>query len=174
MKISSPFFFLGGRALEMGTIRELREAHAPGRFVDKGLAWGAKASDYGPEIAEAGKRGDVPVLIELALDMELPGNAVIIDHHGERAGADMPTALEQVFDFLGLDRQRQWTRHFELVAANDRGHIAGMQEAGASRREIAAIRRAEWRALGLDEKDEREVRQALAGLEKQGRCKGYR
>lgn len=42
---AKPVFFLGGRDLEMLTIRDLMAEHAPGRFHDKGLPWGAKASD---------------------------------------------------------------------------------------------------------------------------------
>src|SRR5687768_1077118 len=99
----SMVFFLGGRDLEMATIRDWLEAHAPGRFHDRGLAWGAVASAYRAEIDAALTREDAVVLVELDDDLGLasqgpPGRVVVVDHHGDRAGADRPTSLEQVFD----------------------------------------------------------------------------
>jgi len=83
-------FLLGGHDLEMLTIRELLHAHAPECFVDKGLAWGARASNYRTEIEAALKAGLTPVLVELVDDIGIDGKAVIIDHHGPLAGADSP------------------------------------------------------------------------------------
>lgn len=64
-------FFLGGRDLEMVTIRALLQAHAPTMFHDKGLAWGARASAYQGEIESALAEGKTPVLIELENDLGL-------------------------------------------------------------------------------------------------------
>jgi hypothetical protein len=170
MKNETALFFLGGNDLEMVTIRILLEKHAPEQWLDKDLKWGAKASDYEREIHGAVAKGLVPVLIELDVDMALPTRTIIIDHHAGRAGADMPTSLDQVFDFLGLDRETQWTRWFDLVAANDKGHIDGMKAFGASPTEIARVRQAEWRALGVDEQVEREVQAAISeSMKTQGR-----
>src|SRR5947209_1249501 len=118
-------FFLGGRDLEMSTIRELLSSHAQGRFHDRGLAWGARTSAYRDEIARALEAGQTPVLVELEDDVGLdPARVVVVDHHGTKAGHDRPTSLEQVFALLGRPRD-EWSRWFALVAANDRAHIRG-------------------------------------------------
>lgn len=115
----SLIFFLGGHDLEMLTIRELLLEVAPDRFYDNGLAWGAKASAYRPEIAKSLEQGLTPALVELVNDLGLQSTQFIeIDHHGEHAGANQPTSLHQVFNLLGLPSER-WTRWLELVATND-------------------------------------------------------
>jgi hypothetical protein len=59
-------FFLGGMDLEMATIRELLERHAPGCFEDKRLGWeNAEAARYAQELRAAHARGEIPVLVEL-------------------------------------------------------------------------------------------------------------
>lgn len=155
-------FFLGGRDLEMETIRELLEEHAPGRFVDKGLRWGAKASDYRSEIASALERNLRPVLIELDRDLEVDQNRVIVvDHHGRRAGSDKQTSLEQVFHLLQLPAGA-WTRSLQLVAENDRGAIDALRQAGATPEEIVEIRNRDRRAQGVTLADERSAEQAVS------------
>lgn len=62
-------FFLGGTDLEMLSIRTLLEETVPGRFHDKHLPWGAKASAYGEEIRERLGAGSIPVLVELEDDL---------------------------------------------------------------------------------------------------------
>lgn len=80
------YFFLGGSDAEMMEVaRALNEAEVP--YLNANLGWGAKASRYSDEIAEAAGRGQVPVLVELEVDIDLPEGAVIVDHHGPRAGA---------------------------------------------------------------------------------------
>lgn len=154
-------FFLGGRDLEMLTVRELLEE--PGlRFHDKSLAWGAKASDYREEIDNALSAGLTPVLVELGVDIPLPADRVtVIDHHGRRAGSDLPTSLHQVFDLLQLPGER-WSRRFELVAANDRGYIPEMLERGATPQEIEEIRAADRRVQGVTEEEEAVATAAIA------------
>ncbi len=153
-------FFLGGHDLEMVTIRELLETEAPGRFHDKGLGWGARASAYRDEIEACRALGRLPVLVELEND--LGGDALlVIDHHGERASAQTRTALEQVFDLLALPRAR-WTRWHALVAANDRGYIAGLVAAGATRDEIARVRAADRAAQGITAEQEADAERAVA------------
>lgn len=164
------FFFLGGHDLEMVTLAELLAREAPGRFADKRLSWGAKASDYRREIEAALARGDVPVLVELEPDLELPREVVVVvDHHGDRAGRERPTSLEQVFELLDLPPER-WSRWYELVAANDRGYIPALRRAGASEEEIRRVRAADRAAQGITEEDEQATEAALASLER--RCDG--
>lgn len=154
-------FFLGGHDLEMLTIRQLLEQHAAGRIFDKGLSWGAKASDYRTEIEQCLVSGRTPVLIELKEDIEIDRNKIIVvDHHNERAGAERPASLHQVFALLGL-KEDEWTRRHELVAANDRGYIKAMKEIGATQEEIREVRAADRQAQGVTEEEEREAEEAV-------------
>ena len=159
-------FFLGGQDLEMRSIRELLEQHAPGHFTDKHLAWGARLSDYATEIRQVIRDGKIPVAIELSDDLAnddpVREKLVIMDHHGPLAGSDKPTSLEQVFSLLGLAPQL-WTRHYRLVAANDRGHVAEMKAMGATPEEIVTIRQLDRKAQGISPGQETKARQAIAG-----------
>lgn len=159
-------FFLGGRDLEMVTIRALLQAHAPTMFHDKGLAWGARASAYQGEIESALAEGKTPVLIELENDLGLDPAMpmVVIDHHGERAGAEEPTSLHQVFRLLGLPAAA-WTHWHELVAANDRGHILALLKAGATQEEIVRVRAADRAAQGITPEEEAQGERAAACAE---------
>jgi hypothetical protein len=158
-------FFLGGNDLEMAEIRSLlRRAGAP-NVIDKGLSWGAKASSYDTEIRLCIKSATRPVLIELENDIGLDASqADFVDHHGASAGASTPTSLEQVFRLLERPAH-EWSRWMELVAANDRGGIEGLAEAGASTEEIAAIRKAEHAVLGITVAEEAEAERAVAAAE---------
>lgn len=148
------WFFLGGRDLEMVAIRELVERAAPGQFTDHSAGWGAKASDYCVEIESAFAAGYTPVLVELALELPLAtGKVLIVDHHGPLAGANAPTSLEQVFRLLERP-QAEWTRWYELVAANDRGHVRGMQRVGATQAEMIQVRAADRSAQGITANEE--------------------
>jgi len=162
-------FFLGGHDLEMVTIGELlRECGVP--FHDKRLGWGARASAYREEIEAALAAGEAPVFVELQLDLDLPGeHVVVVDHHGERAGGDKPSSLRQVFSLLKLPPER-WTRRLALVEANDIGHVRAMQALGASLEEMQAIRHADRAAQGVTEADETAARGAIeARFESPGR-----
>ena len=66
---------------------------------DKALKWEQKASDYKDEIEAAIKSRALLALVELTLDMGRldQHNITIIDHHGERAGADQPSSLRQTW-----------------------------------------------------------------------------
>jgi len=167
-------FFLGGSDLEMSEIAKLLAEHAPGRVSDKRLAWGARLSAYRDELAGALRAGEIPVLVELEDDLpqdafDRTRSVVVIDHHGERAGHSHPTSIEQVFDRLGLPPDA-WTRRLALVAANDRGHIAGMKEMGASAQEMAAIRAEDRAAQGVSAADEEEAVRAIAERRHCGRA----
>lgn len=155
MLLSEPsenvLFLLGGHDLEMCTVREILEGHNI-RFCDKNLRWdNAKLSAYQAEIdAFISEHPDGKICgVELENDLQSgPEWYVAIDHHQELS--NMPSALEQVLELLGLPM----TRHCELVAANDKWHIAGLEKAGAAKEEIAAIRRADRQAQGVTEEDE--------------------
>ncbi|ULB11840.1 hypothetical protein ORIO_18570 [Cereibacter azotoformans] len=160
MTVRSPqayAFFLGGRDLEMKTIHELLQARAQAgdRQVadvqDAGLAWGARVSDYGERIGRAAARGLVPVLVELERDTPVPPGTIEIDHHGDRCGE--PAALRQVFELLSLP-SCLWTRDFDLVAANDVGHVAGLRRIGATKEVIAMIRARDRAAQGISPAEE--------------------
>ena len=149
------YFFLGGIDLEMVAIRDLLQMHGFS-VVDGNLGWGAKLSAYKSELEELARSGDGvhPVLVELEIDAPAllspfnPGGYTIVDHHGDRAGHDTPTALEQIRDLIGLPSE-EWTRFHELVAANDRGHILGLVEVGANQAEIEEIRLRERELQGI-------------------------
>lgn len=154
-------FFLGGRDLEMVTLAGLLAAEGVA-FEDGRLAWGAKASDYGEDIAAALDRGETPVLVELEPDLapDTAARCIWLDHHGAAAGADKPCALRQAFDLMGLPPER-WSRHLALVAANDVGHIAGLLAAGATSAEVRSIRAADRAAQGVTAQEEDEAHAAL-------------
>lgn len=148
------WFFLGGMDLEMHAILELLKAESVASVSDKGLAWGAKASDYAAEIAQRRSEGYSPVLVELTWDLgDAPPDVVLVDHHGQRAGLDKPSSLRQVFDLLKLPNSR-WTRSLELIAANDSGYIPAMRELGAPNEEIERIRREDRRYQGVTDEEE--------------------
>jgi hypothetical protein len=157
-------YFLGGRDLEMVTIRELLEGEGQ-VFDDRALPWGAKASAYRGEIEAAIAAGETPVLIELDDDLGLGARAVHFDHHGARSGLNAPTSLHQVFELIGLPRER-WTRRYDLVAANDRGWIPELRAIGASDDEIRAIREEDRRAQGVTEEEEAEAARACEAAER--------
>lgn len=183
MKPEQDVYFLGGRDLEMETIAGLlREqgfsevAEMPAGvpvaqlfpedarlFFNFHLAWGARASAYETAIHACLAQQKRPVLVELSDDLQLGERELLIDHHGALAGADQPTALHQVFQRLGLPAS-QWTRHFELVAANDRGYIPAMQAAGATQEEIRRIRAADRQSQGITTAEEMVAQDALAHL----------
>lgn len=147
----------------MVTIKELLERELPAHTHDKGLGWGARASDYREEIEAQIARGKTPVLVELHDDLGVARRgAILVDHHGQRAGSDRPTSLHQVFELLGLPVGK-WTRWFDLVAANDRAYIPGLQAIGASDEEIVTVRAADRNAQGITQEQEMEGQRAVAG-----------
>jgi hypothetical protein len=114
-------FFLGGDDAEKTRIIEVLTEASVG-YVDAGLKWGAKTSDYGSEVfVKAEQDGFVPVLVELELDCDMPETAVVVDHHGELSGN--PPAILQVLELLGIKPIR-WDL---VVAANDAGWYPGLQ-----------------------------------------------
>lgn len=158
-------FFLGGHDLEMETIAAL-VSRAGRTLHDKGLGWNmAVASAYRSELEAALAAGMTPVLVELRDDIGLPQSRIhLVDHHGVRAGANAPTSLHQVFALLQLPVEN-WTRRYELVAANDRGHIDEMVAMGASAEEMREIRAADRRAQGVGPDEEATAAAAVANAE---------
>lgn len=162
MKNTNYHFFLGGNDLEMETIRQLLANHTECAISDKKLSWGAKASMYEQEIERSIQQGEHPVLIELEWDLpeSLRDKITLVDHHNDFASAQLHTPLEQIFSLLALPDEK-WTRHFDLVVANDKAHIKGMLSIGAKQQEIAKIRQADRKAQGVTEKDEILCKEAL-------------
>ncbi len=140
-------FFLGGHDAEMCEIRKIfEEKGIP--FHDKNLSWGARLSEYKAELEKLPDT-QIPVFVELKLDCAYPERALIIDHHGEAAGEDKPTSLEQVAGLLGVELDRRQ----RLIAANDRGYIDAMLELCATQDEVKAIRKLDQDCQGVTEKD---------------------
>ncbi len=153
VKLDNLVFFLGGYDAEMITIKELLEEKKLS-FHDKGLSWGAKASDYKEEIIKL-QENKIPVLIELTVDIELPLNAIIIDHHNKKE--NNKSSIEQVAELLGvkLDRWQQ------LIAANDKGYIPAMECLCATEEEIEKVRAFDRKAQGVTEEDERLAEESI-------------
>lgn len=155
---SNMVVMLGGYDAEMLAIADAcRKAGVA--VVDKHLGWGAAASAYQEEIAQAISEGMIPVLVELSLDIELPETAIVVDHHNENAGR--PASILQVLDLLGVEP----TRRQQLIAANDCGYIPGMLALGATPEEVAAVRLADRAAQGITPEQEREAERAIAAAE---------
>jgi hypothetical protein len=150
----------------MVTIGDLLRRVAPDRVFDKALSWGARASSYEGEVQAAIERGQRPVLVELQDDLGLVASGLVmdVDHHG-RTGVRKPSALRQVFDLLGL-ASIEWTRWFDLVAANDVGHVAGLLSAGATQDEVREVRAADRAAQGVTAMEEDVAEQAVAVAER--------
>ena len=147
----------------MVTISDLVRADSDHLVFDKNLAWGARASAYRMEIDACIRDGAIPVIVELIDDCEVAvRGGIVIDHHGEKAGAGKGSALRQVFDLLGLGSE-QWTRHLALVDANDVGHIKAMLRMGATPVEVASIRHLDRLAQGITDE---EISVANAAIER--------
>ena len=153
-------FFLGGNDLEMETIRGILQNHRLG-IHDNNLTWGARASSYADQINECIQLRKTPVLVELKFDLQLNRRkCVFIDHHGPSAGKDAPTSLHQVFGLLGLP-STEWTRWFDLVAANDRGYVKEMMKIGATTEEMQKVRELDRRAQGITPEQEAKGEEAV-------------
>ena len=166
MTIASYHFFLGGNDLEMEAIRQLltHKGISDSCIHDKHLGWGARASDYADELKTLPKQAKA-VLIELENDLNLNEQQVIIlDHHGSHAGADKPTALEQLWRLLEMP-PNQWGKEpfadFPLIVANDKGYIPAMQRMGATPEQITRIRTRDRAAQGITAEQEEQAKTAI-------------
>ena len=142
-------FFLGGHDAEMMEIRNILNEYNL-IYIDKSLQWGAKLSEYETELSHIAQNA-IPVLIELELDINPPANAIIIDHHNERAGHSTPSSIEQVCTLI----EHNPTRHQQLISANDKAYIDGMLAINATPSEIDEIRKIDRRCQGVTAEDER-------------------
>jgi hypothetical protein len=145
-------FLLGGSDLEMQEIKNVLSKHNQlyEPKSDTKLPWGVSTTYYSfvfnnPEYQQFAIYG-----IELSepVGWEKPANYKRIDHHNERSNEK--SSLEQVAELLGIEL----TRRQQLVAANDKGFIPAMEAMGATKEEIAEIRRLDREAQGVTEKDE--------------------
>ncbi len=149
----------------MITIARLLADEAPSQIFDKSLGWGARTSAYKSEIDTSIAAGRTPVLIELEDDLGLDMDKVlIVDHHGDAPGMDRSSSLRQVFELLRLPEIR-WSRHYELVEANDRGYIPALISSGAVPTEIRTIRTEDRAAQGITPDQESAAVEALKRLE---------
>ena len=146
---------LGGYDAEMLEIRRVLEAEGVA-FCDKGLGWGAAASAYQEEIAQAVETGKQVVTVELTRDINLPEGSIEVDHHGDRSSE--PASLLQVLDLLGLEPSRLQ----QLIAANDSGFIPAMLAMGASAEEVAEVRLLDRQAQGITPEQEAEAERAIS------------
>ena len=151
-------FLLGGHDLEMEEIRKLLETHSV-RYEDRHLEWGAKLSDYADLLDFDGTIYG----IELLEDITPPARYRAIDHHGK--DWCLPSSLEQVAEILGVELDRRQ----RLIAANDRGHVAGMIAQGATQEEIRQIRSADRRAQGVSPQEEEQAQQEAQRAERKGK-----
>jgi len=142
-------FFLGGYDAEMVAIKEILDEKRISYF-DKKLKWGAKLSEYKEELSKISEN-QIPVFIELNIDINYPERSKIIDHHGGNAGKDKKTSIEQVAELLGVELNRKQL----LISANDKNYIWGMIEIGATDEEIKEIRSLDKKAQGVTEEDEK-------------------
>jgi len=148
-------FFLGGYDAEMVAIKDiLNEQKLP--YYDRRLKWGARLSEYKEELLKITK-DQIPVFIELNLDIDYPANSIIVDHHGDKAGKDKKTSIEQIAELLNIELNRKQ----KLISANDRDYIWGMLELDATEAEIKEIRKMDRQAQGVTEDDERKAEMSI-------------
>lgn len=152
-----------GEALE---IAKLLSLHGEDHLVT-GQPWGATWSSLEPAIVAvlAALPEDVKVYgVELAGPN--PWGAIDIDHHtydGDDRSHPL-SSLEQVAGILGIKLDR-WQ---QLVAANDRAYIPGLEEAGAHTDEIEKVRAQDRAAQGLTDGQRMQAVADIAGAEWRG------
>jgi hypothetical protein len=162
INISKTVFLLGGRDLEMVTIRELllQEGFELGKnLFDKELKWGAKLSSYKDELEQFSKHTIYG--IELEEDMTLPRNYQRIDHHNDFS--DKEASIVQVLELLG----KKPTREQELIAHNDVGHIEAMKCFGATKGEIKSIRQRDRATQGVTAKEEAQALEEIKNIKEE-------
>lgn len=143
-------FFLGGHDLEMAEIKKLLLAKGF-QVEDKNLSWGARISDYTGLFSES----KTNICIELIEDIPLLPNYLQIDHHN--ALLHKESSIEQIAALLHIPL----TRHQQLIAANDKQHIVGMQKINATEAEIRKIRKMDRAAQGVTPKMEKIAKEEL-------------
>ena len=147
-------FLLGGHDLEMLEIEKILVQNKQD-YLDNNLSWGAKWSDYSTDIEKPEYKDKTFVGIELSGKQDMPSNAIDIDHHN--FNSDKPSSIEQVSELLGV-KLNHWQ---ELVAANDRGYIPGMEQMCATEEKIKQIREADKQAQGVTAEDEKKAQESV-------------
>jgi len=112
----NPVFLLGGHDLEMIEIRKILD-ELNIRYFDNNLLWGAGLSSYKNVLDDE----HYFIGIELTKDIPLPKHYIDVDHHNENV--HKPSCIEQIAELLDL-KLNHWQ---QLIAANDRGYIPGME-----------------------------------------------
>lgn len=168
-------FFLGGKDAEMELITQHLKNEGV-EFKDSGLGWGAHASAYSAEIAQAVAEAKNIVLVELdnvstpktdwsaeKVAVMLPEGTIVVDHHGERAGE--PASILQILNLIGVEP----TRWDLLIASNDSGFIPAMLAMRATSEEVAKVRSADRNAQGITPEQEVEAKRAISCAKTLGR-----
>lgn len=157
-------FLLGGYDLEMQEIKNILEQNG-NTYLDKQLKWdNALLEAYRDEL-EIYLNNKAYAIYGIELQeqgFDLPSNYYRIDHHN--ALSDLPSSIEQVCTLLDVPM----SRHLELVAANDKAYIPGMEAIGASIDEISDIRLKDRQAQGVTQRDEELAKQALRHKKREG------
>jgi len=158
--VLSSIFLLGGKDLEMLTIKKfliaqgLKEGE---NIFDNQLEWGAKLSAY-QEVLK--KFPDISIYgIELEEDITPPRNYHRIDHHNDFS--EKEASLIQVLKLF----EKEPTREHLLIAYNDVGHIEAMECFGATKEEIAKIRKRDRASQGVSEEEEFKALEELKRVE---------
>ncbi len=159
-------FLLGGRDLEMFTIKELllQNGFIEGKnLFDGDLKWGARLSSYAKELSNFDSDDiDDAYGIELIEDIISPVNYHAIDHHNELTNRE--ASIIQVLKLLDLEPSRDQ----ELIATNDVSHIEGMKCICATDEEIVDIRRRDRMIQGVTPEQEKRAKEEIEHIEKRG------
>lgn len=210
-------FVLGGNDGEMETIKNLLSA-AGINYIQPKYMWGdhrfspadlglrvvtvSKGSQGGYPLGNRETIEDDPWIVFVECEPEDwptgAAKAVVIDHHGDKAGR--PSAITQVVAYLrqlpGRLRQNSFSgdmrskqeisseascievattfsattaRWIELIAANDARYIPGMMAVGATQEETERVRLFDRSAQGITPAHEAEAERAIAAKETEGR-----
>lgn len=156
MTMIKKVFFLGGMDLEMMEIKEVLTSCRQ-KFFDKNLTWDtALLSCYADLFSDYPEENYAIFGIELhESGSPIPKNYHRIDHHCDLE--KQPSSLEQVCALLGV----KMSRRQQLIAANDKAYIPGMEMMGATREEIESIRREDRLAQGVTVEEELAAEEAI-------------
>ncbi len=148
-------FLLGGHDLEMLEIKELLIQNKQ-EFVDHNLFWNnATWEDYSAEMAKPENKDKTFVGIELSGKQDMPAGRIDIDHHN--FNSNKPSSIEQVAKLVEV-KLNHWQ---ELVAANDKAYIPGLNQMCATEEEIKMIRKADKEAQGVTDEDEKKAEESV-------------
>jgi len=160
---SKVLFLLGGRDLEMATIKEILLTNGfkeNEHFFDHDLVWGAKLSSYQDIINQ--HQDKLIYAIELIEDIPLPVNYKRIDHHSDYA--DKEASLFQIMKLLDITILRE----HELIAANDVNHIEGMRCICATQEEVDTIRKKDREIQGITSIEVETAKEEIQGIKEEG------